>query len=94
MKKPAIALGIGAAIGLAATVGGVRFGSDAPGDVVHGIVAGVILGSRVWPYDWTAPHADSQSRLQLLSSVCRAQGQCSGYGLAAAALTDENPDGR
>ena len=98
MKKSAIALGVAASLGLAATIGVAKVppGSDVPADVVHGVVAGVILGSRVWPYEWNAPHADSRSRLQLLSVVCRWQGQCAGYGVAAAALSEENrgTDGR
>ena len=93
MKKSVIALGIGASLGLAATFAGsaVRPGSDVPADVAHGIAAGIILGSRVWPYSWTAPQADSQPRLQLLSALCRWQGQCAGYGLAAATFLDGDP---
>jgi hypothetical protein len=94
-KRSALALGIGASMGIAVLVAaaGPRPNSEIAVDMARGIVGGVILGSHAWSYNWNVPAADYQSRLQLWSSLCGWQGQCDGYGLATvgAGYSDQEP---
>jgi hypothetical protein len=84
MTKSAMALGIGASMGIAAMVAasGLQPQGEVAADMARSVVAGVILGSRAWPYDWNVPAADYQARLQLWSSLCGSPGQCDGQGVS------------
>jgi len=94
MKKAAMAVGIGVSIGIAATIAatGLRPNGDVAAGVARSVVTGAILGSHAWPYDWNIAAADYRTRLQLWSSLCGWQGQCDGYGLAAARIGDSDRD--
>ena len=72
-------------VGLVATIVATGPGPSArlAAEVGRGVVAGVILGSGVWPSNLIP--GDIQSQLLLWSLDCERQGQCRNYGLAAAA---------
>lgn len=88
MRKSVVAFAIGAAIGLAGAAAAVRSDGEVAAQTMRGVVAGVILGSRVQPYDWNAPVAEYRSRLQLWSSLCDWH-SCDGYGLATVAAGNQ-----
>jgi hypothetical protein len=94
MKRSALALGIGASMGIAAMVAatGLRPKAEVAADMARSVVAGVILGSHAWPYDWNVPAADYQSRLELWSSLCGWQGRCDGDGLATVGFGDSDQE--
>ena len=89
MKKTAIALGFGAGLGVAATIAtsGPRVDPLMAAETVRGVVGGVLLGARVYPYDWNIPAAEYQQRLGLWSSLCQ-RPSCDDYGLASANIGD------
>jgi hypothetical protein len=57
--------------------------------VAHSLVAGVILGSGVWPYGQSPVSPELQSRL-LDFPDCSWPGQCDPYGFASTADRQNN----
>jgi hypothetical protein len=75
-------------VGLVATVAATGPGPSGrlAAEVGRAMVAGVILGSGVWPSNLVP--AEIQSQLLLWSLDCERQGQCGHYGLASASPAD------
>jgi hypothetical protein len=73
-----------ASIGIAATIESEFWYIDKVGaGVARGLIAGVILGSTVWPYNSSLAPAHIHSRLLMWSAVCNyVPAQCSRFGLA------------
>ena len=78
------------AVALAATVAGL--GRDSTANVGRSLIAGVILGSQVWPYGLSALSPESQTSLLLGAPDCSLPGQCDTYGLASTASPDRQDD--
>ena len=94
MNKSAMALGLGATLGITAMAGGIRLqlNDEVAADLARSMVVGVILGSRTLPNDWKVAPAASQSRLQLWSSLCGSPGHSDGYGLATVGAGFSDPE--
>jgi hypothetical protein len=78
----AAAGGIAVAAPLAATT--IQPSDEGIAALAHSLVAGVILGSGVWPYS-LSPVSSEQARQLLDSPDCGWPGQCDPYGLASSA---------
>jgi hypothetical protein len=101
MQKTRTVLAIAAGIAAATAAGAVvtfaatdaRQGGTVAVDMARGIIAGVILGSNVWPYQPSLVPADVQARVLLRPTECTWSDQCGGYGYAAA-TPDPGPQER
>jgi hypothetical protein len=82
--------GIAVAAPLAATT--IAPNEEGIATLAHSLVAGVILGSGVWPYSQSLLGPESQAKLLLDSPDCGWLGQCDPYGLASSADRQNNTD--
>ena len=94
MQKALIVLAATAGIGLAAPWAAplVQPSREVIPTLAHGLIAGVILGSGVWPYGVSPVPPGLQTRLLLGSPDCDWEGRCGAYGLASTAKTDRQND--
>jgi hypothetical protein len=80
--------GIGSMVPIAAT----KPGGEGIATLAHSLVAGVILGSDVWPYSRSPLPPELQAKLLLDAPGCGWPGQCDPYGLASTAFIDRQND--
>jgi hypothetical protein len=82
MAKTLMILAGAASLGFAVVaVTGPPIDRQTAAEVSHAIVAGVILGSGVWPYNSISGPTELQPRVMLGSAECEGQPQCPPQGI-------------